>query len=172
MSPQGSESEIVNEARATALLQTFARSFRRNAPQVFREFGEEKSTEFVDEMKFKISAQLFHHHPLNREYYIGKIKMHQDPRILIRTGEYLEGITHEEVEEAGSVVFRCGMRSGLHRSSGLPIRLLQKFLEQGTSRMPARPHWRPMIVEWQSRSNELGRELRSKLANRIAQDLG
>ena len=176
MSPSG-DSEIVNEARVVALMQTFATSFRSTAPEVFREFGREKSQEFIDELKFKIASQLFGHVALSRQYYLGKIRAHQDPRILIQTGEYLNGMVVEEIEgDTSGIAFRCGMRSGIHQSSGLSIKLLQRFLEFGTMRhgevqMPARPHWRPQMAVYRAKSPDLGRELRSRLASRVHQNM-
>lgn len=172
MFPGGADSEIVDEARVTALMQNFTRAFRETVPQVFAEFGEEKAKEFVDELKFKISAQLFNHIPLQRDYYLSKLRNGLDPRILIATGEYLDKITYERVEDDTSgVVFRCGMAPGIHGSSGLQLAALQRMLEEGTSRMPARPHWHPMATIFRARSNEMGRDLRGRLATRVRASL-
>ena len=87
---------------------------------------------------------------------------------MIATGEYLEKIISERVEDDTSgIVFRCGMAPGIHHSSGLPLVTLQRYLENGTSRMPARPHWRPQSVIFRARSSEMGRDLRTRLAERI-----
>jgi hypothetical protein len=172
MSPSGGDSEIVNAERATALMSRFAQAFRQAVPELFVEFGEEKAQEFIDELKFKISSQLFNHHPLNYEYYLGKLKLRLDPRILIATGEYLNNMVVERIEDDTSgVTFRCGMAAGIHQSSGLPLTTLQRYLEDGTSRMPARPHWRPQSMIFRARSNEMGRDFRNRLANKIRDSL-
>jgi hypothetical protein len=167
MFPPG-DSEIVNEGRVTGLMTLFTQSFRRAVPEVFVEFGEQKAQEFVDELKFKLESQLFGHVPLNREYYLWKLKNRLDPRTLIATHEYMDNITFERIEDDTSgVTLRVGMSSGIHRGSNLPYGRLQRYLEDGTSRMPARPHWRPMIMIFKARSNEMGRELRTRLAQNV-----
>ena len=149
-------------------MEIFTNSFRQAAPEVMTEFAEEKAQEFVDELKFKISSQLFNHIPLSRDYYLSKLKNRLDPRILIATGEYLEGIISERVEgDTSGIVFRCGMARGIHRSSGLPLTTLQRYLENGTSRMPARPHWHPESLAFIGRAHEMGNDFRNRLAVRI-----
>jgi hypothetical protein len=172
MASTDGDSEIVNEARTVRLMSIFADTFRSTVPQVFREFGQEKSQQFVDEIKFKIASQLFNHAPLSRAYYEGKLKAGQDPRILIQSSEYIDSFMYEELtHETEGITFRVGVPNTLHSGSGLPMKLLQKFLEFGTSRMPARPHWRPQIVLYKDRAPEMGRELRSIIAHRVAEGM-
>ena len=171
MFPDGGESEIVNESRVVGLMQSLTQAFRRSVPEVFAEYGQEKAQEFEDELRFKLSAQLFHLAPLQRAYYLGKLQQRLDPRTLIRTGEYLAGIMNEQVEDSEGVTFRVGMRPGIHQSSGLPMKVLQRILEHGTSRIPARPHWHPLIIQYQARSDEIARGLRSRLAQRVHQNM-
>jgi hypothetical protein len=171
MSPSGGDSEIVNEARVTDLMDRFTRAFRAAVPQVFVEYGEQQAQAFVDELKFKITSQLFGHRPLSRDYYLFKLKNSLDPRILIATGDYLDGIMFERVDDTSGVVFRCGMARRMHATSELPLATLQRFLEDGTDRMPARPHWRPQAAVFRGRAREIGNGLRTLLAQRVKADM-
>ena len=168
------DSEIVDEPRVINLMHDFADTLRSTVPQLFREFGAEKAQEFIDDLKFKISAQLFDHVPLSDGHYKWKVRHGLDPRILIETSEYLESFMFEELtHDSSGVVFRVGVPAVMHRSSGLPMKMLQRILEYGTNKggrtvIPARPHWRPEIIHFQSRAEEMGREFRSQLATQVA----
>ena len=167
------DSEIVNEARVRTLIQDFGNTFRSTVPVLFREFGQEKSQQFLDEIKFKIASQLFNLTALSDGHYQYKLKAGLDPRILIETSEYLDSFMYEELtHESGEIAFRVGVPRTMH-SGGLPMKLLQRFLEYGTVRngkvaMPPRPHWRPQIIAYQSRGPQMAREFRTMLAHRVA----
>lgn len=173
----GGDSEIVDEARVVSLMQRFGATFRSVVPVMFREYGEEKANQFLDEIKFKIAAQLFNHTKLADGTYDYKLKHGLDPRILIATSEYLNSFMVEELtHETEGITFRVGVARTTHGDSGLPMKLLQRFLEFGTIRngkvaMPPRPHWRPQIISYQSRMSEMGREFRTRLAHRVAESM-
>lgn len=176
--PGGNQgSEIVNEARATQLMTIFVDVFRRNARPILTEAGEETASEFVDELKFRIASQAFHHRPLNPAYLRGKIRSGLDPRTLIATGEYLDSIMYEQVDdEAGQIVFRCTVRPGVHGPSGLSYRMLARIHEFGARRggrvhIPARPHWRPMAAIYRDRAPEIGRRIRANLVQRVREGM-
>lgn len=170
------DSEIVDEARVVGLMQNFGSAFRSTVPELFKEFGAEQSQRFLDEIKFKIAAQLFNLEPLSDGHYKYKLKAGLDPRILIETSEYLESFQYEIVTtESGYTVFRVGVPQVMH-SGGLPMKLLQRFLEYGTVRngkvaMPPRPHWRPQIVSYKSQAPAMAREFRTILAYRLSSQL-
>ena len=165
--------EIVNEERVVNLIGQFAESFRRNASQVMEDYGEEIANEFIEGLKTKLENQVFNHEPLSPSYRQSKIDRRLDPRILIATHEYIDSFVAERDENAapGVIQFRCGVREGIHSSSGMTYSLLARVHEYGRGRVPARPHWRPQSMEFRLRGREFANTIRSRLAEAIRADL-
>jgi len=68
-------------------------------------------------------------------------------QIYVETGEYRNSIK-TVVEESGPDSWELIVKpEGTHMSSGLDMQVLGRFLEYGTSKMPARPLWRPVSAE-------------------------
>lgn len=161
------------------LMTTFINVFRNAAFQVPNQFCEEMANEFKDELQFRIASQSFGHRALNPAYRMGKVRARLDPRILIASGEYLNSFTvedlssreHREIHGIEGQGFVVGVRSGIHSGSGLPYRVLARVHEFGTSRVPARPHWRPMSAIYRRRSAELGHMLQERLATAVREGL-
>ncbi len=78
--------------------------------------------------------------PLNPDYKMWKIRKGLDRRIFIAYGYYLDSI---KVYQSGHdwVVGVDPFR--IHMKTGIRMKKLARYLEYGTSKMPARPHWRP-----------------------------
>lgn len=78
--------------------------------------------------------------PLNPKYKAWKIRKGLDPRILIAYGYYINSIKVYRSNKdwvVGVDPFQ------IHPKTGIRMKKLARYLEYGTSRMPARPHWRP-----------------------------
>jgi hypothetical protein len=84
---------------------------------------------------------------LNEQYLQWKIRMGYDRRILIRTGDYLDAITVVRQGRGARVDIDTSART----MNNIPMTLLAKWLEYGTRKMPARPHWRPTSL-WAQRT--------------------
>lgn len=145
-----------NYRRSRNLMKMTIDIFRTAGIPVAREKCREFATEFVEELTERIERQQFHHVPLSPEYLRAKIEAGHDPRILIATQEYLNSIQVEPLPESDG--FRVGVGDQVHES-GVPMRQLARGHEFGTSRMPARPHWRPMASLYRSRSREMAAEI-------------
>ena len=78
--------------------------------------------------------------PLNSQYKAWKIKKGLDPRILIAYGYYLNSI---KVYKSGKDWVVGVDPFQIHPKTGIRMKKLARYLEYGTSKMPARPHWRP-----------------------------
>jgi hypothetical protein len=167
-------SEIPNEDRVVDMMHIFVNVFRATTRPLMAEFGEEQAEEFVEELKFRIAAQSFGHQPLSPAYRRWKIRARLDPRILIATGEYLNSIMYRRIEDTPDnvVAYEVGVRDGIHGPSRLPYRVLARIHEFGAMRhgvphVPARPHWRPMAALYRQRGNEIARQFRTRLAQRV-----
>jgi len=78
--------------------------------------------------------------PLSPEYAAWKKRTDADPRELMATREYVNSFTYEQV---GPFMFRVGVPADAVHASGVPMPMLMRFMEHGTSDgVPARPHWR------------------------------
>ena len=106
------------------------------------EVNKQIARRIVELSKQKIEQQEYHWIPLSEHYLDQKIREGHDPRIYIRTREFLGsigwGVTHGRIW-AGIPAQK------IHEDSGLPLWLLARFLEFGTSRIPPRPIWRPVL---------------------------
>lgn len=94
-------------------------------------------------VKDVIYQQLFKLHPLSHKYFMEKVRKGLDLRILIATGDYVKSIKviRAEDKELG-VIYQVGFPKRLHKTSKVTFEQLANWLEFGTKKMPARPHWR------------------------------
>lgn len=96
--------------------------------------------DFADETTAQIKAYIESHPgPALAPYTVAK-KGHA--RILIDTGKYIGSIKTEKVGEME--YFSGALSSDSHER--LSMSTLAEYLEYGTSRMPARPHFRPVAA--------------------------
>lgn len=103
------------------------------------------SFDFSLYVKQIIYTQKYKWVPLSDRYLASKKRRGLDDRILIATKEYIQSIKPRPRKRDGRVttwVVGPGHHKTKH-SSGVPMHQLGRWLEFGTSRMPARPHWRP-----------------------------
>jgi hypothetical protein len=135
--------------------------------------------EAAGRVKDTIERQLYQWKPLSPRYAAHKRKMNLDPRILIATGDYIAGIG---IRKLANGQIEVGVKKRIHKPSGLPLRILAKIHEFGTRkykvklpqggvawvRIPARPHWRPVIAQVRAEIGQTQAEIRKVVANRIA----
>jgi hypothetical protein len=136
--------------------------FRNSIIPVLNRHTRRFANEFKDELVFRIASQAFNHQPLNPDYKAGKVAQGLDPRILIATREYLDSI--QVTKLIGEYGYRVGVPNRIHSGSNISLRDLARMLEFGTSRMPARPHWRPMASIYHNKA--------VKMADSVNEDLG
>jgi len=104
------------------------------------------------EIRKRIRDQVYNWPDLTERYLQWKEEQGLDTRTLIAYGYYINAI--QAWETKGGVV--VGVEDRVHRVSGIPLRLIGLWLEYGTFnpdgsvRMPARPHWRPTILDWKN----------------------
>jgi len=103
-----------------------------------------KQAEAISKLvKDVIYQQLFKLHPLSPKYFQQKVKKGLDLRILIATGDYVKSIKVLRIEDKElGVIYQVGFPKRLHKPSKLTFEQLAYWLEFGTKKMPARPHWR------------------------------
>lgn len=167
------EPEIVDEDRVVSLLTRFNDAFRHVVPRVMEEFGQEKADEFINGLRDKIERQVLNHVPLNPGYAAMKREQGLDPRILIATHQYLDSFVAERNDEAaaGTIEFRCGVARGIHQPSGLTYAQLARKHEFGDGQVPPRPHWRPQAAEFRVMGHQMARDLRSRIAQAIREEM-
>lgn len=94
------------------------------------------------------------HRPLSHPYVLLKARTGKDGRILLATGDYVDGIEvfrgyqrgNKGAREAG-VYYMVRPADRNHVPSGLPLKKIARLLELGSARLklPARPHWGPVV---------------------------
>lgn len=87
----------------------------------------------------------YRHAPLADSTVARKAALDQDGRRLIATGEYAYGIEVFRGTKNGKRYYTVRPKPGKHIDSGVTHRVLAAFHEFGTSKMPARPHWGPVL---------------------------
>lgn len=138
--------ELVANARE------YPKAFQRARHRVLERFGKDVR----DELAGRITEQRF---PglaaLNPAWVQRKIKAGWSTNILVATGDYAKGLVHLVTPKGVRVV-----PTGVDKRTGTPYGIIAKWLEQGTWRMPARPHWMPTMA-WAKN------ELRARTADMI-----
>lgn len=110
--------------------------FKREESSLLREFG--KKVE--QELRRRIKQQKLEVPGLTPAYLAEKARRKWSLKTLIRTGGYMNSIRAQYTN--GSLKL---LPVGEDPISGVKYSEIARHLEFGTRRMPARPHWRPMI---------------------------
>jgi hypothetical protein len=87
----------------------------------------------------------FRHTPLAKETVERKAEAEQDGRKLIATGAYTAGIEVFKGTQGGDIYYTVRPKPGKHPEAGVTHRVLAAFHEFGTSTIPKRPHWGPVL---------------------------
>lgn len=111
-----------------------------------------------------IYNQILDWEPLSEQYAQWKEEQGFDPRVLIATQEYVGSII------SSPIPFGITVRPivGTHSMARVSYMTLAEWLEYGTDKMPARPHWRPIILEFET--NELP-AIKQKIHAHLAQKI-
>jgi len=153
------------------------RSYRKTNPNFVSVFKHSAMTatarqmhsvadEFRDTLQEVIRSQLMAWKPLSPGYQKAKKKSGLDERILIATGEYVSKICVMREETKNGVLYSVGFPSGaLHEGSGLPLHVLARVHEFGSSKahVPPRPHWRPTISMFMSRVPRMTKDIQEDI---------
>ena len=127
--------------------------------------GEEMANQFADDLRQIISRQLISWVPLSSGYAIRKRTLGLDPRILIATGRYVNSIQAMQQKDGGWIVSIPD--EPLRPGSKHTLKDLARWLEYGTLRMPARPHWRPAQNIWRTKIYQMKRRLHFDLVQEL-----
>lgn len=150
------------------LVANFERLVRKSASEQLEDLG----GGLKDQVQALILGQMYLWVPLNPDYLKAKIKGGFDPRILVRTKEYVESITVYSLgNPSDRIAFRVSPPVGeaLH-NSGLTFVELARVHEFGDrqGRIPSRPHWR---VVWLAFKTQQLFQVVKKLRARIFSDV-
>lgn len=127
--------------------------------------GKDMAEEFADDLKAIITRQLIAWVPLNPKYVQRKRLLGLDPRILIATGRYVSSIQPIPQPDGSWVV---GVpNESLRAGSKYTLQDLARWLEYGTQKMPARPHWRPARNIWRTKIVQIKQRLRFDLVQAL-----
>jgi hypothetical protein len=133
--------------------------------------------------QLRISRQQFESFaaiPLSPQYRARKIAMGRDGRTMIATRHYIESIrTKRTVLEKRDVTYHVGFdkdtRARNLDGSTAQIRLCEVAAVQeygsAAAHIPARPHWRPHLVDMQQRAVTLRRSLVRQIVKWVTHEL-
>jgi len=136
--------------------------------EINRKFVEDLAKETVKDIRTRIRQQMYNHVPLNPIYKREKIKQGYDRRILIRTSFYVKHIQVLRLKFPRGIGFRVGVQNLTHPATGINLEELARRLEYGDGKMPARPHFRPTLMNIQANiimyRNHLVRQINTHIA--------
>jgi len=141
----------------------------KGTPEDFEEFMkgylEWLTQKVVDRLEEVMRRQLYNWHPLSKSYLEWKKKMKLDPRIWLASHQTREAITYWWVPLASAwmigfhprTLHRKYKRGGIDLGKKTKARLLDivRWLEHGTTKMPPRPLFGPVLNEFKSKSVQL-----------------
>ena len=147
--------------------------------------------EMAQEMRDSLYRQRFKMAPLTARYLRWKIKKGLDKRTLLAYKKYVQAIGFVKTPYGGMVGMTKTYRVDKvgKKSRRLEYWKLQRWLEYGTrlkkgktktgkqkfgkmgSRMPARPHWRPMIRYWKAHRKDYGLRIKNAVGFDLRQKL-
>ena len=132
--------------------------------RVIRDISE-KITEAIWDL---IESQSIELEPLVKEYEFRKIKEGYDERILIRSGDFLNSIQVTDVRVRGyDIQVHIGVEDGMTQT-GISMKDLAYFLENGTEDMPAR---QPFKKSWEEIRKDVKEEVGNRLKSVILEDM-
>lgn len=92
---------------------------------------------------------------LAEDYANRKAREGADGRILLALGDYVEGIeVFRGEQKEGGVYYMVRPEQREHEPTGVLLSKLARWLEGGTSRMEARPHWAPALRQIKKHLND------------------
>lgn len=109
-------------------------------------FIEELAIKFLEDLKRAIYRQTLPLEPLSDNYLQYKQNNDFDERILIKTGDYIKSFKVRFRRYMGQYIATVYIEETYKSEyiNDITNKMLYKILEYGTSRSPARPHWRPI----------------------------
>ena len=160
-------SHIPDFAGAMQLLRVTA---LKTATGAVRRFVETERRGFQEAIRHQ-DFRSFHQNPLSARWLAKKHAAGADLRVMIATGTYVSTIrTFMRRASGGGYRFRIGFAPNQHARnldrtvSPLLLSDLAAIHENGTGKVPARPHWQPYLRGMMVRA----RLFREELAERIA----
>lgn len=165
------------------------RAVRRTMMAVSQEVTERRVAEFAEHEREVFVSRIksqdfdsFDANPLSDRYRRWKLARGLDPRIMIRTGNYVDHIRvwRERIDR-----HTLGLRVGFHprllardakgqRITGLLMSTIAWVHERGSAKLPdlpVRPHWGPHFREMHERSNPLRASIKTEIRKRAKAEL-
>lgn len=140
-----------------------------------RQFGRELALDTANtlagRLRQMILGQELNHAALAPSTVAAKARRGGDPRILVDTRQYVNSIRARRKE--GENAYEVGVADEKHELSDANLRSIAAWLEygtrnaDGTRRMPARPHWRPIWQEFVAMKDKLIRDSEKKLRKKL-----
>lgn len=118
----------------------------------------------------------FIHRPLRKKYLKRKIKRKRDPRILLATGDYVNGIVVRKRKDPNEgTYYVVTVANRLHKETKVPLStiaiahefgarsvVVKKDGKEVTVKLPTRPHWRPAMRRLKLELEKLGEAVKAR----------
>lgn len=144
--------------------------------EVGTKIGASYADSFRNDLTTAIRSQKYYWVPLNKKYLERKRKAGLDLRKLIATTNYMKEI-RVKLNKVSLKDLKISYEvspprtrikpSKLNKNPKITYEKLARIHEYGTSRIPARPHWRPATAEFKARAPALGKNLQRVFLERL-----
>jgi hypothetical protein len=155
----------------TGFIAAFAREVELKATKLNKKIAKEYAADARD----IIEKQSYDWKPLSPRYKKWKIDSGFDPRIYIKTGEFLSnikwGVTHNRV-------WTGVPKNKIHQDSGMKLSKLASILEFGRTIqhegyqviIPPRPIWRPLLAEYLKKKKKFAQSYKKALREALVRE--
>lgn len=139
---------------------------------------EEEANKIIESVKHEIDIQPARWEELNRNYREWKEDNELNTDMLKATEQYYKamGILDAKQDNQGGIEIRAGVPSVPHinkdgEEQDITLPELAGIHEFGTEKIPARPHWYPGFRKWESKYNNLEKDILKKIQEVIIDKL-
>lgn len=169
--------DIAKSKRKLILPTVFSPMVEQQIAYTSKEYAYKLASILAGRLRGAILTQAYDWAPLSEAWLAKKEKMGWDLRILRATGDYVNSIVprrHRNLDNTVDDFTYVVQPSPDHVThSGKTLKQIGFYLEygtlnrDGTIRMPARPHWRPVWKKFKSEQETIKREIQSAVVKRL-----
>jgi len=148
----------------------FVTVFRKSAIRASALRMKSMADKLAKDVRDVLYKQLYNWPPLSPKYLAMKERTGLDTRILIASGKYVRSIKSiRTVDEDKGVMYSVGPVG--KTANKIPLTLLARWLEYGTTKMPAREHWRPAWSIFLSKVSNTKKKLKTEILREFGKNI-
>lgn len=162
--------DTVKRKRKLVLPKVFAPLVEQQISYVSKEYAYLLASKLAGRLRGVILKQEYDWAPLSESWLKRKERMGWDLRILRATGDYVNSIVPRRIDDN---TYSVEPSPDHVTHSGKTLKQIGFYLEygtlnaNGTIKMPARPHWRPVWIQFKADQKEIKKEIQAETIKRL-----